>query len=160
MPAVWDATRKGILELVEELMPLMQRQQSADRPGQPVISLVCVAARGPFDDVMTRAVATLLKTHGVEVLGDSNGSMPPANPTGFVPGTSRVLILSAEPGRSISALHLTARRLHQLFSGAMVLAGVYQPDEAKAHDRNADALLEPCTSVGELLKQLRAGPRN
>ena len=151
-----ESTRTGALELVSELVPLMQRQSSDDQ-SRPPIKLVCLAARGPFDQVMMRAVATLLEQHGVTMIGDQRGAIPLTTPEGFEADSSRIVILSADPGRSISALHLTARRARQMFPGASILGGIYQSNEADA--REDDDLLVPVTSVSELLQHLRAVPQ-
>jgi predicted PurR-regulated permease PerM len=149
-----DAIRAGAFELLDELAPLIAEQVKGHASDLRFYSAVLIAARGPLDDVMSRAIAMLLKAHAVTVLDDGSGALPTVAPEGFHADSSRILVLSANPARSVSALHLTARRVHQVFPRAGILCGVYRRDDLQSKDHDTDDLLKRVTSVAELLREL------
>jgi predicted PurR-regulated permease PerM len=146
-----NSIRASAQELVKELAAHLGLAKTAAEPSV-TRQVILVAARGPIDEVLIEALRHLFETHHLEVLASAaagSAQVPELDAT-----RCHICVLSAAPARSASGVHLTARKVRQIYPGLPILSGIYSKDELQSVTHEGDDLDQRCSSAGELLEEL------
>ena len=130
--------------LAEKALPVRPPPQAEAVPAdwRDERAVLCIAGRGPLDEVAATMLAQLLVKHGVgarmiphvEVSRDAVGRLDPA-------GVRMVCVSYLEITGSPAHLRYLLRRLKQRLPGVPILVGLWPAEEAVLSDKTAQAAI-------------------
>jgi predicted PurR-regulated permease PerM len=141
-------------QLAETALPLAWRADGA---------VVCIAARGPLDDLTARLAALVLHRAGLGARAETSAALETANLGRLDPAMVRLCCLSVlEEGNSIAGLRYFLRRIARQLPEAKVIVGLWHapPDSpmlaALREEGPADAIVTSLSEAAALCEALAA----
>ncbi|MBP0443648.1 AI-2E family transporter [Roseomonas sp. SSH11] len=142
-----------LLDDLSDFAPVPAGEAAQPAPWAAEGAVVCIAGRGPFDDLTARLAALVLQRAGLGARAETSAALETANLGRLDPTLVRMVCLSVlEEGNSVAGLRYFLRRIARQLPEAKVIVGLWHaPSDspmlaALREEGPAEAIV---TSMGE-----------
>ncbi|WP_159997738.1 AI-2E family transporter [Roseomonas sp. 18066] len=131
--------------LPRPVLPGLPEAAAIPEPWRAEGAVLCIAGRGPLDEVSALMLAQILRKHGIGARVVPHAEVSRRNVDSFQPeGVLMVAICAVQMGGPPSHLRYLVRRLGQRLPGVPVMLGLWTAPESQLDDTMRQSMEVPC----------------